>query len=109
MLYQEWIASKNSQDMLTDYDQYQFNRYLIPAFLTYLLAAWAMGDRFLKKEKLRKQGRNTDLSKIPKKLQPENSFLEKARYFTVSNAELFGGITAYSYSTSQNWPELATY
>ncbi len=109
MLYQEWVASKNSQNMLTNYDQYQFNRYLIPAFLTYILAAWTIGDRFIKKNKLRKQGRDTDLSKIPKNLQPQNSFAEKARYFVLSNAELLGGITAYSYSTSKNWPEMATY
>ncbi|MBI4919479.1 hypothetical protein HY837_06100 [archaeon] len=109
MLYQEGVASKTSQELLTEYDQYQFNRYLIPAFLTYLLAAWAISDKFLKKKKLRKQGRETDLKEIPLRFQPKNTFIEKTRYFTVMNTELLGGIAAYSYSTSQNWPELATY
>jgi hypothetical protein len=38
MLYQEWQASKNAKDLMSKEDEYQFRRYLIPAFYTYLLS-----------------------------------------------------------------------
>ncbi|HLP80338.1 MAG TPA: hypothetical protein VK158_06905 [Acidobacteriota bacterium] len=50
MLYQEWVASQNAKLSLTKEDQWQFNRYLIPAFATYVLATYQM----LKKKKSKK-------------------------------------------------------
>ena len=38
MLYQEWQASKNAKALMSKEDEYQFRRYLIPAFYTYLLS-----------------------------------------------------------------------
>lgn len=39
MVYQEWEASQNATKIMSKEDEYQFRRYLIPAFYTYLL--WA--------------------------------------------------------------------
>jgi hypothetical protein len=49
-LYQEWQASTNAQDkILSKDDSWQFNRYLMPAFGTYVLASWFATKRFYKK------------------------------------------------------------
>jgi hypothetical protein len=37
MLYQEWKASSNATKILSEDDQWQFERYLLPAFATYVL------------------------------------------------------------------------
>lgn len=50
MLYQEWRASANARDdMLAPADQWQFQRYLLPAFFTYLLASYAISKRMILK------------------------------------------------------------
>ncbi|MBI2044665.1 hypothetical protein HYT23_01265 [Candidatus Pacearchaeota archaeon] len=52
MLYQEFVASKKAQNEILDKrDGWQFNRYLIPAFATYLLAAYNILNRLLGKKK----------------------------------------------------------
>jgi|SRR3989338_433192 len=48
MLYQEWQASQNATTLLSKDDQWQFNRYLLPAFLTYLIATYYMGKKVTK-------------------------------------------------------------
>jgi len=48
MLYQEWTASKISDKMLAEQDSNQFNRYLIPAFLTYCFAAYGAMRKYKK-------------------------------------------------------------
>jgi len=51
-LYQEWKASTNARDdMLANYDKGQFNRYLLPAFFTYLLFSYNSLKRLVKKIK----------------------------------------------------------
>ncbi|MEK6857260.1 MAG: hypothetical protein AABX39_01595, partial [Nanoarchaeota archaeon] len=49
-LYKEWMASSNAKEMLETQDKFQFNRYLLPAFLTYVLAAWSLLKRLTKKK-----------------------------------------------------------
>lgn len=53
MLYQEWKASTIARDkILSDDDKYQFNRYLVPAFLTYCMLSYRIIKRWVKgKEK----------------------------------------------------------
>ena len=41
-LYQEWKASSRACDIMSKEDGWQFNRYLMPAFLTYCLATYGM-------------------------------------------------------------------
>ncbi len=49
MLYQEWEASKNAKVIMSAQDRWQFNRYLLPAFFTYIYACWYGFKRFVKK------------------------------------------------------------
>lgn len=42
MVSQEWKASVNATDMMISGDEWQFNRYLMPAFFTYVLVAIAI-------------------------------------------------------------------
>ncbi len=50
MLYQEWKASTIARDnLMIKEDRWQFNRYLIPAFATYVLASMAIIRKWLKK------------------------------------------------------------
>jgi len=49
MLYQEWKASTNAKEMLGSEDKWQFNRYLMPAFLTYVLATYGTMRKFFGK------------------------------------------------------------
>jgi hypothetical protein len=46
-LYQEWQASKNAEKIMIKEDKWQFNRYLIPAFATYVLASLGATHRIL--------------------------------------------------------------
>jgi hypothetical protein len=47
MLYQEWKASNNAAKIMSKDDEWQFNRYLMPAFLTYCLATYGMMKKLL--------------------------------------------------------------
>lgn len=48
-LYKEYQASMYAKDYLPPEQQYQFYRYLIPAYLTYLWAMWGLGKKFYRK------------------------------------------------------------
>lgn len=47
MLYQEWKASTNARDLMSPKDGWQFNRYLMPAFLTYIFATYKISKRMI--------------------------------------------------------------
>lgn len=49
MLYQEWKASSNAKNMLSNDDKYQFYRYLLPAFFTYCMACYYSLKKLKKK------------------------------------------------------------
>lgn len=49
MLYQEWRASDNARQMLLPGERWQFTRYLMPAFATYVLGGLLMAKGVLKK------------------------------------------------------------
>lgn len=49
MLYQEWKASSNARKIMSKEDDWQFNRYLLPAFFTYVLATVGSIARVIKK------------------------------------------------------------
>ena len=51
MLYQEWKASQNAKGIMSEADQWQFDRYLMPGFLTYLIASWYITKKALSKIK----------------------------------------------------------
>ena len=51
-LFKEAKASLFARDILSEHDSDQFNRYLVPAFATYLLAGWAFARRQVRKRKL---------------------------------------------------------
>ncbi len=78
-LYKEWQASSYGKDLLGVGDEYQFNRYLLPAFFTYLLGTFGMTRRFLKSV--------TKEDEIP--------FVVTAAVYAYSNAMLWSGIGAY--------------
>jgi len=46
MLYQEWQASSNACDIMSKEDNWQWYRYLMPAFATYCLATYSTMKKF---------------------------------------------------------------
>ncbi len=82
-LYQEVRASLNAKRYLHPAENYQFYRYLIPAFFTYLLAGYG-----LSKEQLQRvvKERAPNYSPTP---------LQTLRYYGTVNLELYAGIAAY--------------
>ncbi len=87
-LYQEWNASRNARADLSKNDQWQFQRFLIPAFCTYLLAMYEACRRGLRQIKA------FDQDKDPEKV--EVSFLEGLRFFGSANALFWAGLWAGS-------------
>ncbi len=52
MLYQEWKASGHAKNnYLSNDDRWQFNRYLIPAFATYVLGTWGTLKKWFGRKK----------------------------------------------------------
>lgn len=49
-LYKEWQASSYAKDMLAEQDKFQFERYLLPAFLTYILGFLSLFKKKKKKD-----------------------------------------------------------
>ena len=67
MCYQEWKASSNARDeILSKNDKWQFERYLIPAFATYILASISIIKRLKKKywDEKEEPGRGTSSSRV---------------------------------------------
>lgn len=94
MMYQEWAASRNAKKLLSADDQWQFNRYLLPAFGTYLLAGYYMSRAALK-------------SKAPGEgEEKEPNPLQTLRHFGTLNLDFLGGITAYGIAQAVHAPEI---
>lgn len=53
-LFKEWIASQHSKHMLPSSDKWQFFRYLLIAFLTYLIAAYYVSKAILQKRLIKR-------------------------------------------------------
>lgn len=97
-LYQEWIASKNATEILSDSDQWQFNRYLLPAFGTYLLFFGKMLEMITKNKK-KKSEEESQEEKV-KKFVDNKSDGEQAQILIAPllslNASFYTGLAAYS-------------
>jgi len=100
MLYQEWQASNNATKFLSNDDQWQFNRYLIPAFLTYILATYKTSKKILQEK-----------AKISNRFdkKPEIHPLQTLRHFGTLNAGFYAGMGVYNSMSSSNLQELVTY
>ena len=109
VLYQEWQASQNAKKVLIDEDKWQFNRYLLPAFFTYLLAGFYTSKKSLKQKALKGRGGSRDLDKLKEYLKPEISTLQTLRHFGTLNLDLYAGIAAYSLCDKINAPGFISY
>lgn len=109
VLYQEWQASQNAKNVLIDEDKWQFNRYLLPAFFTYLLAGFYASKNSLKQKALKGLGDPKDLDKLKEYLKPEISTLQTLRHFGTLNLNLYAGIAAYSLCDKINAPGFISY
>ena len=110
-LYKEWQASQNALDTIKkEGDEWQFNRYLLPAFLTYLLAGYFMSKRILQKSKLGAQGYSEDgVKKKMKESPPSINPLHTLRHFGTMNLGLYAGIWSYNLSMGAEMPEMLGY
>ena len=97
-LYQEWIASKNATEMLSESDQWQFNRYLVPAFGTYLLFYGGILGRMAKDKK--KQVKEIREGEKIKAVIDERGVKEQAAILFSPvlslNASFYSGLAAYN-------------
>jgi hypothetical protein len=84
-LYQEWQASSNAKGIMPEKDQWQFYRYLIPAFATYVLGCYALSRKVLQKA-AHDSGNNPEDISVPQVL----------RHMTTSNASFMAGVYIYS-------------
>jgi len=91
-LYQEGRASLNARDIMAPEDKKQFSRYLIPAFGTYLLGAWAFSKKLFEKANKRKA-----------------STMESAKMFVGMNTNFAGGLGAYYGAMELGSPEWVAY
>lgn len=89
MLYQEYQASMNAKnDMLVPEDQWQFNRYLIPAFLTYLVASYAISKKRLMS--MAEKGYSSAAEDV--------NALHVARHMGTTNGSFLAGLGAAHYA-----------
>lgn len=119
-LYKEYVASRNANDMLPGDDQGQVARYLLPAFLTYLVAGGALSRKILQKRTLTvhddihpledrvtkrfellhflhdKFRPHADVDKMKEHERPKVHYAETARHFAHQNIMLLSAIGAYS-------------
>ena len=109
ILYKEWQASQYGKDMLSEYDKYQFNRYLLPAFLTYLLGGWYLSRNVLQKRELKAQNEERKLEEIAEHEKPQVSTAQTARLFSTWNVMLYGGIYGYQLAQVKSYPEIGAY
>ncbi len=90
MLYQEWQASSNAKNnILAEEDQWQFNRYLIPAFITYLVASFVISKRMLQKASAK-----ADVD--PEEVNP----VHVGRHWGTLNGSFAAGLKAGSYAST---------
>lgn len=94
-LYKEWRASQNSKELLSKDDEWQFNRFLLPAFLTYLIASYAISKKYLQKKCL-PQREMQDIHDIEEDKRSFVHPLQTLRHFATQNASFYAGIVAYS-------------
>lgn len=104
-LYQEWQASQNAKEFLSKEDQWQFARYLLPAFFTYLLGGYFVCKKILQRADLKSEGGHKDLDKIPEEKRPVIHPLQTLRLYGTWNAGLYAGIAAYN-TSSPHAPEV---
>ncbi len=79
MLYQEWRASQNAKDIMSDADQWQFNRYLMPGFLTYLIASWYLTKKIGNKIKEEYEKAKEDMRRQRKLAEEFEEVMRKRR------------------------------
>ena len=96
MLYQEARASLNAKELLGDYREWQFYRYLVPAFFSYLVLGWGRSKSKLQKEYLKATGDTKKWSAIDVDERPEIAPLQTLRHFFTTNVDLYSGIAAYT-------------
>lgn len=110
ILYKEWQASTNARDeLLPDYDNWQFNRYLLPAFFTYLLGGFYASRKLLRKSTYKKNGGRKNFDTLSENEKPDVNPLQTLRYFGTANANLYAGIEVYKSVVSSGLPEEAGY
>jgi len=108
-LYKEWQASQNAKELMSDDDQWQFNRYLLPAFGTYLFAAFYVSRKILQKSAMTSNGDKRDIDKVKDEEKPYINPLQTLRHISAMNLSLYAGIAAHNYSESLNSPEMLNY
>lgn len=101
MLYQEWQASTNAKDqILSPKEQWQYDRYLLPAFATYLLASYYISKKILAKKDNQVDSEGNALKNNT--IKPEQSL----RHMATQNAGLHAGIAAYGMVMANGSPPL---
>lgn len=108
-LYKEWQASQNAKDILTPEDDWQFYRYLLPAFLTYLIWGYSASRKVLQKNVLRAEGSTRRLKDLDEDEKPEIHPLQTLRHLGTLNLDLYAGLAAYNACVENGSPEMLGY
>ena len=95
MMQQEWMATDQAMESMSHHDSQQFERILLPAFLTYILFGWGVSKTLVQKRKLKANGIEEKLSEIKESEKPVSYFPETFRVFTNLNVSLFAGMESY--------------
>ena len=80
-LHKEWQASQNSKKLLSAEDQWQFNRFLLPAFLTYLIGGFYVSRKLLQRSALESYRDNRDIDELEEYEKPEIQPIQTLRHF----------------------------
>lgn len=115
MLFQEWQASAHARETLSPEEKIQFERYLIPAFFTYLLLAYLIARRTIYYDDLkaylkRRDIRTLDKSsarRVKREILSQIGFLQTVRRLAGWNVNLLLGARAFSLLTEVTGYELA--
>jgi len=83
-LYKEWQASMNAKDIMSKEDSWQFYRFLLPAFLTYLIASYGLSKKLIKGMKKQRKLEEAGLSK---KSEEELTEEERIKYKIIINSD----------------------
>lgn len=108
-LYKEWQASINAKDLLAEKNKWQFERYLLPAFFTYIMAGYYVSKRVLQRKVLSQNGDERELSDIPVDHRPYVSMVQSLRHFATLNLGLYAGIATYNLGVQGGYPEMFNY